>query len=170
MPEQTMTEERLKEIERRANAATPGPWYAKATDDEKFMNARYVSTLPGEFRHDHKRSMAPDECDETAVVAITLLQTPGLAAVADDRWDENTEFIAHAREDIPALISALRAEREKTKRLTEALEEQITYWYQLPSGVDEEADWQNPSPEDAIAHTAGLAVQAARAALRGEKP
>ena len=50
-------------------------------------------------------------------------------------------------------------------KLIEALETQIKYWYSLPGGVDEDANPDNPSPEDATAHTAGLAVEAARQAL-----
>ena len=51
------------------------------------------------------------------------------------------------------------------RQAKEALEEQIGYWHQLPSGIDEEAEIENDSPEDAAAHVAGLAVQAARAAI-----
>ncbi len=97
-----MNEEELNEIEKRA--------FVKATDDELFSNARYVSTVPGEFRHDNKRSLgesAVEKIDPEQVIAITLLQNPDL--VYQDQCDENTEFIAHAREDIPKLVNEIRA-------------------------------------------------------------
>lgn len=111
---------KLDEIEARLNAATPGPWYVHYTDDEFFMNATCVSTQPGPECHDHLRGMAPGECDETSVVAITLLQYPRLADVDDGRWDENAELIAHAPEDLRYLLDALReaeAERDRLRRL-----------------------------------------------------
>lgn len=104
-----LTDEELTEIEVRANAATPGPWYAHATDDEVFSNARYISLEPGEFRHDNKRSMdsqSDERADSEQVIAITLLQSPRLADC--DECDENTLFIAHARSDIPRLIAEIR--------------------------------------------------------------
>ena len=56
-------------------------------------------------------------------------------------------------------------------RLIESLETQIMYWYSLPGGVDEDADPEDPSPVDAAAHIAGLAVREAKlaiAVIRGE--
>lgn len=100
--------DRLAEIRQRCEAATPGPWYPKATDDACCMNARYVSLVPGEWRHDDGRGMA-EPADYASVVAITLLQSPRLACVSDERWDENTLFIAHAREDLPALLEVVEA-------------------------------------------------------------
>lgn len=118
-------DDRLREIEERAAKASPGPWYPRATDDGMFMNASYVSTKPdpdGLFIHDGDRGMAPGECDDASVVAITLLQSPRLAGVADEKWDENTEFIAHSREDIPWLIQQLRQLQGQIDRLTLDLE------------------------------------------------
>ena len=86
----------LTEIRKRCEAATPGPWYPKATDDACCMNARYVSLVPGEWRHDDENGMA-EPADYANVVAITLLQSPRLACLDDEKWDENTLFIAHAR-------------------------------------------------------------------------
>lgn len=104
-----MSDAELIEIETRASAATPGPWYAHATDDNVFSNARYVSLEPGEFRHDGKQSMdeeSHDKADSEKVIAITLLQSPQLADC--DECEENTVFIAHARSDIPRLIAEIR--------------------------------------------------------------
>jgi hypothetical protein len=101
-----MTPEQLSKIEARLNAATPGPWYAHATDDDMAMNARYVGLEPCKFRHDERCGMGAD-CDAPEnVIAITLLQHPALA-LADEN-DENTLFIAHAWTDIGNLVAEVR--------------------------------------------------------------
>ncbi|MEV0374509.1 hypothetical protein AB0I10_32785 [Streptomyces sp. NPDC050636] len=41
------------------------------------------------------------------MVAATLIQHPRYIDVADERWDENAEFIAHAREDVPRLLAEI---------------------------------------------------------------
>lgn len=51
----------------------------------------------------------------------------------------------------------------------EALKTQRQWWEQLPCGVDYDADPANTSPEDAVAHIAGLAVQEIDAVLAAEK-
>lgn len=118
-----MTESELAEIEVRVAKATPGPWYARATDDVAFMNARYVGTQPvapgdAEFRHDGLCGLSEDGGDSRNVVAITLLQLPRLADL--DECDENTEFIAHAREDVPRLVAEVRRLRARLAELGEA--------------------------------------------------
>lgn len=76
-----MTEQELEEIEKRANAATPGPW--------EFRRLRSgVSVL-----------------DAHAIAARSVDCHCGEV----DRLSEPTlEFIAHAREDVPALIAEVR--------------------------------------------------------------
>jgi hypothetical protein len=106
-----MTDNELVEIERRAVAAAPGPWFARATDDGAFMNARYVGLDPiapddHDFRHDELQGMSEGEGKSNRVIAITLLQYPRLADGPNE--DENTEFIAHAREDVPRLVAEVR--------------------------------------------------------------
>jgi hypothetical protein len=75
-----MTEERLKEIEARAAAATPGPW---GMDPPEGWMKRLEIDSPGVFVDyddvDHKQQEA------------------------------NAVFIIHARYDIPALCAALRS-------------------------------------------------------------
>src|SRR5690349_1183827 len=97
---QPLTAAELAELARLEAAATPGPRYPHATDDEVFMNARYVSIDPGptvrrvtvdgvehvmdigHWTHDGGNGMAPgypDQAISDHVVAITLLQAPRLA-------------------------------------------------------------------------------------------
>ena len=98
------------------NKATPGPWYAGVTDDERFMNLHYVTTEPRSYRHDGERAFVEGLIRRDKVVAITLLQTPRFV----DCWQfgENTRFIAEAREGWPhAIERALKAEALAQKLL-----------------------------------------------------
>lgn len=78
-----MTEEQLKEIEARANAATPGPWSGDVGQHPPY---------PLVVR-------APVAVNFSTDVVATVTRIPA----STDR-----EFIAHAREDVPALVAALR--------------------------------------------------------------
>lgn len=71
-------------------------------DDRDFASMLRVTTAPDSER--------PED-----TVAIVLLQMPLEACVADERWDENAEFIVHARTDVPRLI-------ELVGEMAEALE------------------------------------------------
>lgn len=116
-----LSEQELDRIEARCEAATPGPWYARSTDDQVFMNALFVGTRPGEMGvdglyHDDGRGLAAggkEQAPPEQIIAITLLQSPHLADVKDELWDENTLFIAYARSDIPRLIGEVRRLRAR---------------------------------------------------------
>jgi len=125
---------------------TEGAWYPRATDDEVFMNARYVSTEPGPelygnetMVHDGRRGMDYAHCDCGKVVCITLLQSPRLADVDDARWDDNTIFIAESHNAFPKLldaIDALEAERD-------ALAAQVAqHEYAVKAWKEEEVLWK----------------------------
>jgi hypothetical protein len=73
-----VTEQELKEIEARANAATKGPWV-----NEKDANGFEI-----------------------------WVAHPNDGLVADALTLPDTEFIAHARQDIPKLIAEVRRLRE----------------------------------------------------------
>jgi hypothetical protein len=112
-----ITEYQLSAIEARAEKASPEPWFIHRTDDEAAVNALYISNEPGPLNHDQKRGLAedgPDQVRPANVIAITLLQTPHLCR--PKLCDENTEFIAHARSDVPLLVAEIR---RLTKRLQE---------------------------------------------------
>lgn len=99
------TEERLAEIEERANAATPGLWEAmcNSTDDDYEISVRVY----------------PEPRDRWAWIEI---------CETDDDWGEdedspvakepgaNMRFIAHARSDIPWLIARVRELEAQAKR------------------------------------------------------
>ena len=105
--------ETIAEVLRLDVEATPGPWYPQATDDRRCMNASYVSTDPKSGLRDMDPQSAERDCRPGSVVAITLLQSPRLANVRDQRWDENTDLIAYYRTAAPALareVQRLQAE------------------------------------------------------------
>lgn len=63
---------------------------------------------------------------------------------------------------------ARQLERENAA-LREALRDQIDLWECVPSGVDYDADENDPSPKDTVAHLAGLGIMRAKSALDAAK-
>ena len=102
------TKTRLEEIEARANAATPGPWesdgtvnegaYGSGEDCSEGFQSYFVWSEKGRIVDTLNSDVAEvqEEFDEDGVHA----------------WDhvgsQNTDFIAHAREDIPWLIARVK--------------------------------------------------------------
>jgi hypothetical protein len=84
----SMTEEELARIEARAKAAGAGPWSVEYTEMGMAPDARLIAFL----KDDDDRYLAVDE-DPSAI---------------DGPPSPVLEFCASAREDIPALIAALR--------------------------------------------------------------
>jgi len=80
----------LDEIQARADAATEGPWEARLG----------IGGLTN-----GKRVVGPREQNDLAQGPIVLMEP----LFWDSRSARNAEFIAHAREDVPALVSALKA-------------------------------------------------------------
>lgn len=108
MTKKPMAEERLAEIRAMEKAATQGPWWAKCEIIEA------------------------DECGNTTA-AMTYVSTndKGICILYgrghdDANAHEDAAFIAHAREDIPALldeVERLRAENETLRAQVEGLKE-----------------------------------------------
>ena len=85
----------LDEIERRANAATPGPWASR-----------------------RNRDMRDYEVRAGCVLAIVSEAASAKHATSVRECGRNAAFIAHARTDVPALIARVReleAECERTR-------------------------------------------------------
>jgi hypothetical protein len=98
-----MSESELEEIANRASCATPGPWHVRQLDDDWAQSLVAVSTVP-----DTGHSERWPDFDHTTILAATLVQHPRYVDIADERWDENAIFIAHARVDVPRLIDEVR--------------------------------------------------------------
>ena len=87
--------DRLAEIEARANAATEGPWEACCYDS-------------GHSRFEMACSVITADVGDTIVQLDALLRLDNERHAKDD-GRADAEFIARARQDVPALVSALRA-------------------------------------------------------------
>lgn len=94
--------ELLVELETKA---TRGPWYVSRFDDEHFMSAISIEAYPGNQRE-----------AESEVIAATLIQQPPYITPSDDKWIENANLIAAARNALPELLrlAAIGAAAEKT--------------------------------------------------------
>lgn len=104
-----MTKEELNTIQKRADAATPGPWTSVASD-----GSRLVKLVKLAYPRHH-----PKNANE--VLACTNVDKPGLLAnVSHDYRNgiNDAEFMAHARQDIPRLLSEVRELRTRLEELT----------------------------------------------------
>lgn len=81
----------LDEIEQRANAATPGPWRIVRDQTDGFYGEEAYDIHAG---------------DGSTVAQGGTLEDGGPSVGAC--YHEDAEFIAHAREDIPALIAEVK--------------------------------------------------------------
>jgi hypothetical protein len=90
---------RLAEIRARAEAATPGPW--------RFM---------GHERHNRGELVS----ESGANVLFGLHCNDSTAELIGDREEQDTAFIAHAREDIPYLLAAMAEAQERIEAWKEA--------------------------------------------------
>lgn len=93
----------LAAIQERCDGATPGPWFWDNPDDENCMNAYAVFTGRGGID-----DFGPGYADHERIVAITMLQTPRYASHVAGRWEEDADFIANARADVPRLVAEVR--------------------------------------------------------------
>ena len=98
------------------DAATDGPWFPGFTDDDSFMNCRFVSTVK---RPDHHDDMQLGDREPESVVAVTLLQSPYLASV--DECDQNMVFISHSRTALPDALARLEVAEARVKELESLL-------------------------------------------------
>lgn len=132
-------EQRLREIEERVSKATPGPWRAvcEATAEETACG-RDVYSLTG-----------PEWVEEGDYSFF---------------GEHDAQFIAHARDDVPWLLSLLREREEEIRRLRTLLERaRIGAWHEAcgahadPDPCWHCCDWRELAEE-------------IDAALRGEQP
>lgn len=99
----------LADLER---AATPGPWFVRAMDDDMCCCATVVATQP---------NTSGDNDDLTqstfhGVVAATYLQHRDYVRPADDRGNENAALIAAVRSALPELLRLARLGAKSEQR------------------------------------------------------
>lgn len=105
----------LDAIRERWADATPGPWHVRDMDDDHAMSLTAVSTVPDDG---YGWGDQLTEAEAGEIVAVTLLQAPRLASIADGRWDENAVAIAAAPTDIADLLAwgeGLAGENERLR-------------------------------------------------------
>jgi hypothetical protein len=111
---ESISDGELDELDELARAATPGPWFVRGLDDEHAMNLVAVSTTP-----DTGLGERWPNFDHREIVAATLVQQPRYVDAADERWDENAQFIATAREAVPRLVAEIRRLRSQLEAGTQ---------------------------------------------------
>jgi hypothetical protein len=111
-----ITDDELAEVDELVSAATPGPWHVRSLDDEWAMNLVTISTVPETGRQERW-----PQFDSGEMVAATLVQHPRYIDIADQRWDENAQFIAQARDLIPRLTEEIRRLRRINKGVPDPL-------------------------------------------------
>ena len=97
-----MTEKQLEEIKERCEAATPGPWR---------LRYRTFLTECGEYENHH--SLFTD--NDRIICDLRDRNTWYGDGIYDE--DSDAEFIAYAREDIPALLEEIEKLKEEIKNL-----------------------------------------------------
>lgn len=90
-----MTPEELEAIKQRVNAATPGPWEADYDP----------------------RTDGADQIVDPQGFTICFMSVPSVSV----DFDGDTDFIAHARADVPALVAEVERLRAENTRLVEEL-------------------------------------------------
>lgn len=106
-----LTDEQLRDIEARANAATPGPWTYDRTEEEgdrcvySEPDGKWIANVGNWLRQNLIRFLdgesLPGWKPSTADIERALKNTY-------DADDADCIFIAHAREDIPRLLDHIR--------------------------------------------------------------
>ncbi len=95
--------ERIDEIKARERAATPGPWRKSRTDIDSF------AINPDEPKEGHQHVAYVYYPDEYVPVFPRI-------PIFGDNARANADFISSAREDIPALLAAYAAEKERADK------------------------------------------------------
>lgn len=104
-----MTDAEKDAIRQRVEKATKGPW-RKATREEA---AWWYGPV---FTEDCVIVSKPEE------MAVAATNDDGILT---DQEIANAEFIAHARQDVPALLAALEASEQRVKALEAQLRERV---------------------------------------------
>jgi len=100
-----LSDERLKEIEARTAAASPAPWW----------HVTEMLWVGGEFAEGAHQVENPDGAGAIASTVRTPDGPRGLAPA-------DAGFIAHARQDVPDLLAAVRRLREELRRAEDRLD------------------------------------------------
>jgi hypothetical protein len=110
----------LQEIKEREAKATPGPW----------------EYLPGEFNYDDEAENHPGSIHQVETGDNRGWWIAAIEELFEGQTLANADFIAHAREDIPALVAEVERLQAENKRLKESLADSLcNCGYILPSRI-----------------------------------
>ena len=121
---------RLDEIEARATAATEGPWKVKPYGGRREESDDEIDSFVGPSEATIVEQLGCDCCDVGLEVSST-----------------DAEFIAHARQDVPALVAALRAVLE--------VHAEMSYGCAVCEEQDQALDWPCPTVTAIRQHLGG---------------
>lgn len=187
-PHDTGAQDWLAAIRARAESATPGPWemelavtheglahYSLRTHDPlpaHPWSPRYIAWLTGSqpmLQSDQPRRR---RCETCGVVSYPWRQLQlGVDLREDDETTADAAFLAHAREDVPALVAEverLRAENEQMREIVRVVAEgdnsDQSICYQLCSYT---LDWTGSGDDElqVMTHNAPCVVKLARKRL-----
>lgn len=102
----TSDEERLKEIADREQAATPGPWCWESVGDK--CNKWCLGAALDENDRPVEGEIVEEFDEETETFKEKPIVIEFICESGDDGTFDDASFIAHAREDIPWLVQALK--------------------------------------------------------------
>ena len=125
-----MTNAELDAIEKRMAEASPGPWthdsYPSGTE---YVHMRHASGKSG------PRIMGPDGTDQDGHVGahMSLYNVPAFVALTGEQEEKlvlekwgNAEFIAHSRQDVPALVAEVRRLKAQLRTAQEIVNKHAT--------------------------------------------
>lgn len=113
----------LKEVKKRADKATEGPWVV----DRPWLSRGMMhvdGVMPRANLHPDAPYLVETVHNHGSKSAAKHVAVPAHGHSADDRSDaaNNMEFIAHARSDIPRLLAMIEERDEKLRVVVAALE------------------------------------------------
>lgn len=96
-----MQNERLQELKRLAEAATPGPWEAQPETDDECCHSGYSLQAPGKTISDE--ATAPSD-DDALFIAALRNAAPELIAIAEESGTDNSRATVAAATDLTKML------------------------------------------------------------------
>jgi len=113
MSQEPISDEQLESLLDLAGRATPRPWYVRRLDDDQAMNLIGISTEKDSGLHERFEVLFHGD----ELLAATLVQHPRYVCSADQKWDENADYIVAAVNVLPSLIEEIRELRRRLEEV-----------------------------------------------------
>lgn len=122
----SMTQEELDNIRRRSDAATPGPWVSEDGGYDVCLGYKPSHIRIGWWSGDNE-----EDCNADNRRVCELSDGEYNSYKNKEEMQANAEFIAHAREDVPALLDEI----ERLKKVSRYLAERIAFLDEWRLGI-----------------------------------